>query len=210
MNKQLLVFVLLAAVVAPVAHAGTTPAPRLRLDMKINGQDNPVTIDGTTVRYVTLNWRSNAGARECVASSIPSLPSWQGRRTPTASQIVAGFQPGYYVLAMTCTNTQGHQATDRVRVQVGQAVPPSITSVSPTVITPGATVTITGEGFLMGTTNIIRVGGSSVSFPSAQSANIIRFTFPANTRLPTGQFYLNVGNANGESNRVLITLVPRP
>ncbi len=79
---------------------------------------------------------------------------------------------------------------------------PHITSFSPTIASPGSTVTVYGTNFDL-YSNTVYVGGTTLSGIPSQNGTAITFTMPATM---SGSVSVSVGNAYGTSNSLTIQM----
>lgn len=100
--------------------------------------------------------------------------------TIDANGLLAALAAGTTTVTATSEGIAG-QSTVVVAPPVG-STPPSIASIAPAVLTPGATVTITGANFVVASTPTVQVAGVAATVTSATATQVIA-TLPA-TGLP--------------------------
>ncbi len=177
--------------IAPVSRAQTAPAPSIT---KISPQvatpagGTVITITGTGfVTGATVAFALNS-ATNVVFVSKTSLRA----TTPASTNLIEG------PASVSVTNPDGQSAT-LANGLVYQYPAPTITQISPTVITPrgGTVITITGTNFLTGAT--VAFGSNSGTDVVFVSKTSLKATAPESTNEADGPVNVSVTNPDGQS-----------
>lgn len=197
----------------PLSSADATPP------FRSNGSPSNSLSSGTTQTVMSLLTDENATCRYATAANtgyaaMTNTFSTTGG-TSHASTITALENGKNYTYSIRCQDSKGNANTDDFIISFGVATPPpppTLTSISPSILIKGTLVTLVGTGFTETANTITFVGDPDkpnqvimgiTSSDGATLSSIVPATMPCAVVSPCDAF---VSNQNGASNRITFTL----